>query len=109
MDNGLQALLTLLSILTAVVQVTSEFYNVTTPFMRRKLLSERFASGVSSSRFEEGKGHKTEYFPLLLIGYFVLHNYYKIHKDTLNNQKHKCSQVQQSYEEKRVRRVDQMH
>lgn len=36
MDNGLQALLTLLSMLAAVVQLNSAFYNITTAYMHRR-------------------------------------------------------------------------
>ncbi len=36
MDNKLQALLTLLSLLTAVVQLNSAFHHATTAYMRRR-------------------------------------------------------------------------
>ncbi len=35
MDNELQALLTLLSLLAAVIQLDSAFYHATTAYMRR--------------------------------------------------------------------------
>jgi len=38
--------------------------------------------------FDEGNGHKTEDFLVLIYAYFILHNYCEVNKETVKEQKH---------------------